>query len=100
VERFYRAGDLIEAELLLGLLGAAGIEARLFNSHARGGMGEIPFTETWPEIWLDDERDRERARRVLHEFQRPAPRGSRRCPSCGEENPAGFELCWQCGQTF
>lgn len=19
------------------------------------------------------------------------------CPACGEENPAGFELCWQCG---
>ncbi len=100
MERIYRAADLIEGELILGMLAAAGIEAELFNRHARGGMGDIPFPETWPEIWLTHPRDRDRARRLLDEYERPARGAGRRCGRCGEDNPAGFEICWQCGTAL
>lgn len=94
----YTAANLQDAHILLGLLESAGIEARILNASAQGGLGEIPFTSTYPELWLVHARDATRARALIEEFERPQNGGApRRCPSCGEENPAGFELCWKCG---
>lgn len=97
--RIYSASNLQEAHLLVGLLRQEGIEAHVFNENAIGGMGEIPFVQAWPEIWLEDERDRGRAEAVIDRFERPADSAlpPARCPSCGEENPGGFEICWNCG---
>jgi hypothetical protein len=95
--RAYTAANLQDAHILLGLLQAAGIEARLFNVSAQGGLGEIPFTHAYPEIWLVDAADLARARGVFERFERPAPAAQpRRCPACGEENPGAFEICWNC----
>ena len=93
----YTAANLQDAHILLGLLQAQGIEARILNANAQGGLGEIPFTSTYPELWLVHERDRVRALAVFEAFERPSS-GSRstRCVNCGEDNPAGFEICWNC----
>jgi hypothetical protein len=93
----YTAANLQDAHILLGLLHAAGIEARILNSNAQGGLGEIPFMHAYPEIWLVHAHDLERARELFEGFERP-PAASRpnRCAACGEENPAGFEICWNC----
>jgi hypothetical protein len=99
MRRLYRAADLPEAQLLIGLLATAGIEARLFNRHARGALGDIPFPETYPEIWLAEARDLERARRILAQYERPTA-AETRCRACGEDNPGGFELCWRCGAAL
>jgi hypothetical protein len=97
VIKAYTAGDLQQAHLLLGLLQAAGIEARILNANAQGGLGEIPFVNAYPEIWLTHARDLDRARAVFDQFERPSPSmPSRACPRCGEENPAAFEICWNC----
>ncbi len=98
--RVYTAADLPEAHLVAQLLERAGIAARVFNEHAQGGLGEIPFTQAWPEVWLLEDDDVPRARRVLDDWQkapRPAPR---RCAGCGEDNPGGFETCWRCGHLL
>ncbi|RPI41996.1 MAG: DUF2007 domain-containing protein [Betaproteobacteria bacterium] len=94
----YTAANLQDAHILLGLLQGQGIEARILNANAQGGLGEIPFASTYPELWLVHERDRGRARSVFEAFERPAA-GTRptRCTGCGEDNPAGFEICWNCG---
>jgi hypothetical protein len=95
----YSAENLYEAHLVLDLLEEAGIAARLFNEHLIGAMGELPFLESSPRIWLLDEADL-RAARVLvdgYEARRKVPiRGTRRCPACSEESPDNFELCWSC----
>lgn len=99
--RFCTAANLPEAYLLLHRLAAAGIAARVLNEHAQGGMGEIPFTQVYPEIWLLHASDNARAREILAESERPgAPLKTMRCPTCKEINPPGFEICWQCGQTL
>jgi len=102
VFRIYSANDLQEAHLLMGLLRREGIPAHVFNENAVGGMGEIPFTQTWPEIWLEDDRDRARAEAVIERYeQAPDARAPAvRCHSCGEENPAEFEVCWNCGNEL
>jgi hypothetical protein len=98
VKRIYSAATLPDAHLVLGLLAQAGIDAKVFNENAQGGMGEIPFTHAWPEVWIVDERDAPRARELVRQFERPqAATGAKRCAACGEENPGNFQVCWHCG---
>jgi hypothetical protein len=98
MKRIYSAATLPDAHLVLGLLAQAGIGARVFNENAQGGMGEIPFTHAWPEVWIVDERDAERARELVRQFERPAPPSAETfCPRCGERNPGNFQVCWHCG---
>ncbi|MCC7082609.1 MAG: DUF2007 domain-containing protein [Burkholderiales bacterium] len=97
----YTAANLQDAHILLGLLRSAGIEARVLNANAQGGLGEIPFSQTYPEIWLTHARDLIRARPVFEGFERPSPGAPPRpCPVCGEENPGGFEICWNCAASM
>jgi Putative prokaryotic signal transducing protein len=99
--RLCTATNLPEAHLLLHRLEQAGIEARVLNEHAQGGLGEIPFTHAYPEIWVMEEADEARARAILAEFERPpASREPVRCRDCGEMNPPAFEICWQCGKAL
>lgn len=100
--KLYSAGNLQEAYLILHRLEQAGIEARVLNEHAQGGVGELPFTHAYPEVWLLEPADRSRARAIVEGYEREAkmPLGSRTCLSCGEESPASFEICWRCGNAF
>ena len=95
--RLYSAADIQSAYLLQGLLQRAGIDSFIHNEYAQGGMGEIPFTHTYPEIWLQDENDRARALAIIAEFEAQDSSASDiTCPHCGETNPSTFESCWHC----
>lgn len=97
----YTAANLQDAHILLGLLEVQGIEARILNASAQGGLGEIPFSQAYPEIWLHHVRDVERASAVIRAFEQPSPRHADvRCAGCGEENPGSFDICWNCGATL
>jgi len=101
MRRIYQARDLQQAHLLLHRLQQAGIRARVFNENAQGAIGQIPFTDTYPELWLEREADRERAEALIREFEaEPVVEGEVRCPHCGESHPANFELCWHCGRSL
>lgn len=101
MQRLYTAANLQEAHLIRGMLSVAGIETRVFNEHLQGGLGDLPFTEIYPEIWIEDEADVKRAQRILADYERPAiARASRHCASCGEDSPGGFEICWHCGKSL
>lgn len=101
MRRLYLAANLPEAHVVLDLLGLDGIEARVLNEHAHGGLGEIPFTHAYPEVWVVDERDLPRARRVVEEYERSSTdSGTSSCPACGELSPGNFEVCWHCGQVL
>jgi hypothetical protein len=98
--RFCSAANLPEARLLCDLMAQAGVAARVLNEHAQGGLGEIPFIHAWPEIWLEDERDRDRAEKVLADYERADRRPPRTCADCGEQNPGAFDVCWKCGAVL
>lgn len=99
--KFYTAANLTEAYLIRDLLAADHIASNIFNENAQGALGEIPFTHAYPEIWLIDERDLPQARNVIREYEgNSAASRSLHCPSCGEDNPANFEVCWQCGREL
>lgn len=100
MQKLYAAANLQEAYLILHRLDHANIDARIFNEHAHGALGEIPFTHAYPEVWVLDGADLARARAVVAEFQRAPVADPRSCRACGESNPGAFELCWRCGATF
>jgi hypothetical protein len=98
VIRIYQAADLPQAHLVAGLLRQAGIDARVLNENAQGGLGDIPFGETYPEVWIINAPDFARANDMIADFEcAPIESGSIFCRTCQEENPANFELCWHCG---
>ncbi|UCH54187.1 MAG: DUF2007 domain-containing protein [Pseudomonadota bacterium] len=99
MQKLYSAANLAEAYLVRELLARAGIAVRVFNEHAQGGLGEIPFTQAFPELWIENSGDATRALEVVREYEHALhdARPARRCTVCAEENPASFELCWRCG---
>ena len=96
-----RALDRVEAYMLRDILALAGIKAHVFNAHMQSVMGDVPMDAALPQVWLDDDADRERAAAVLHAHRANRNRkGTVFCPRCREENPATFELCWSCGASL
>ena len=98
MKRIYSAANLMEAHIILDLLSHVGINARLFNENAQSGVGEIPFTHAYPEIWVMNDSDVERGKLVINQYESsPIDTGIVFCTACGEENPRNFQLCWHCG---
>lgn len=98
MKKLYTANHLLEAQIVRDLLESAYIPTRLFNEYAQGGTGEIPFTHTYPEVWVVRDLDYERGRTIVEAYEQAPPvTGTVFCPQCGEGNPGNFQLCWQCG---
>lgn len=81
-------------ELAKSKLEVAGIAVFLKNEFAQGASGDLAPHQAWLELWLERERDYERARQLLDDAD--ADRQSWRCCQCGEENGAAFDFCWYC----
>jgi hypothetical protein len=100
VKRIYDANNRIDAYLLRDRLRHADIDAHVFNDHMASVSGEVPFGVAGPQVWVDDE-DVARAKDVLAAFAAEQRRGGTlRCAGCGEDNPATFDLCWNCGRSL
>lgn len=94
----YSSLNLHEIYHLKNLIEAEGIRCQIKNELLSRLAGEIPFTECAPQLWLLDERDRERALRIVGDFGRGAAAGPAwKCPSCGETLEGQFSECWHCG---
>jgi len=99
--RFYTARARFDAFLLADRLNQAGIRAHVFNQHASSIVGDVPPDVAQPQVWLERESDRERAQLLLDRLTSEARlAGSKNCPACGEESPANFDLCWNCGGSL
>ena len=89
-----------QAGLLKEILAGEGIDCVLKNEQLSVGLGEIPFTECYPELWLIDEEVFPRAKLFLENWLKnePAGAGPWVCSGCGEELEAQFGSCWSCGR--
>ena len=95
MKRVYTAETLIDGQLMMDLLKLAGVPCLLFNQNAVGGLGDLPVT--YPEVWVKRDLDLEKARRTIADFENsPPPATDKTCATCGEHNPATFEVCWRC----
>ena len=71
MQRIYEPQDLLEAELLLGMLASEGVEAHLAGRHLLGAVGELPALGLLG-LLLEDE-EAERARRLIAAYNAAAP---------------------------
>ena len=98
MKRLLKDTSAAEIALLRGLLERAGIACITKNEQLAGALGEIPFLECEPELWVVHDEDLPRAGAILASHRAPAqPAGQWRCRHCGELIDGQFEACWQCG---
>ena len=80
------------------VLEAEGIRAELRNQHLGSIVGDMPFVEVWPELWVVNDLDFDRAKQLIDGTALDeSPREPWRCRACGEENEGQFAACWNCG---
>jgi len=89
-----------QAELLWELLAKEGVICLLRNVQLASALGEIPFTECYPELWVVDDEVYPRARVLLTGWLK-AQEGAETwtCSRCGEVLEGQFGACWRCDQA-
>ncbi len=79
------------------LLESEGIACELRNEHLGSVMGEVPFVEVWPQLWVVNDLDFDRARQLLSDAaMSESPDEAWTCRHCGESNEGQFAACWNC----
>lgn len=92
-----RCDHALQAAHIANALRAAGIACEVRNTTLAGAVGEIPWLECAPQVWISDDFDEARARELLRELTQPAKGPNWRCANCGEELAPQFGACWACG---
>lgn len=100
MQRIYSSANLIQIGQIKQILLDNGIESFIKNEHLAGGVGELPFLECWPELWVTDERFASRAQELIGAYVEGsrAPVEPWECPACREAIEGQFGSCWNCGQ--
>lgn len=91
--------SLITINHYKNLLAAEGIRTQIRNEYLGSIMGEMPFVETWPELWVVNAIEFDRAKQIIEEVENEEPSESWECRNCGEQNEGQFAVCWKCN-TF
>jgi len=80
------------------LLASEGIACMVRNEQLSSAIGEIPFVECFPELWVLDDETYPRAWLLLEAWLKTTPEvSSWVCARCGEEIDGQFSACWSCG---
>ncbi len=94
----YTQENRFDVTAMRSYLESHGVPSLLKNDFTSSIMGEIPFFQTWPEVWVADELY-EVATQLVKDAQSELAETADSdwvCSTCTEENPGTFELCWQC----
>jgi hypothetical protein len=84
---------------LRNVLEQSGIGCLIKNEQLSGGLGEIPFLECMPELWVVRDEQLAEAQTLLADLETGAAAGPAwRCPACGESNEGQYAACWRCGR--
>lgn len=100
MKRLVVSQSLVEVESLKEFLSADGILCTIRNQQGSSLAGEVPFVEVFPELWVVNDADFDRAKELLEEqgsgdeVERP----TWACAGCGEKLVGLFTACWKCGQ--
>ncbi len=96
MKRVHIAPTLLDAQLAADALSSLGIVTHILNANAVGALGDVPFMQAQPEVWVDDDAQAARAHAALAALHDAPVRAEKTCPHCGEHNPGNFLSCWQC----
>lgn len=80
------------------VLESEGIPCQVRNEYLGGIAGEMPLQEVWPELWVVNDLDFDRAKQLIDAaISDESPQRPWKCKKCGEENEGQFGACWNCG---
>ncbi|MFT4925381.1 MAG: hypothetical protein ACI8WB_001474 [Phenylobacterium sp.] len=94
----FKAGNIIEANVVKGLLQGEGIDVQLKGEHLMGALGELPPTDICVEVLVETIK-LDAATVIIADYiasQKNTDMSDWTCDSCGEQNSHNFEICWQC----
>jgi len=74
----------------------AGIKVQLKNEYIAGAAGDLAPLDTWLEIWVEEDRDYNKAIKIIKDLEQTGSGHDWICDKCQELNSAAFEICWQC----
>lgn len=96
--KVYENFDITRVGRMQSLLEANGIATFVKNLYSSGALGEIPFVEICPQLYVLEEGDVARAKSLLQVDLPPENQASDwACPECGIDIEGQFENCWKCG---
>lgn len=78
------------------LLEAQNIPVFIKNEFAQGAVGEISAFDSWPEVWIVNDSDYDKAIEIVELSQEKNQSEEWSCTLCSEKNDASFEVCWNC----
>lgn len=100
MKKLTSADSLVTINHYRNLLKSEGIPSFIRNEHLGSIVGEMPFQEVWPELWVRNDLDYDRALQLIDSatIARESPSAPWRCRNCGTENEGQFAACWNCGE--
>lgn len=89
----------MEVESLKEILEQADILNTIKNQTTSMLAGEVPFAEVFPELWVINDADYDRAKQLLDDWGNAGLRDVSEwtCSRCGETHGSAFTSCWKCG---
>ncbi|TXS89539.1 DUF2007 domain-containing protein [Parahaliea maris] len=97
MKQVYAHPQLMMVSQMRSLLDQAGIASQIRNEYAAGAAGELAPIDTWPELWVERDADTPRAKDLIAELLTRQDQPDWHCKHCGNDSPASFDFCWQCG---
>jgi hypothetical protein len=99
MKRIYSSDNPLIVGYLKQVLEANHIPCLTRNEYLQGGAGELPPIECWPELWIMEDFQEEKARALVAATLAPDPDAGAgwHCPGCGEPLEGQFTACWYCG---
>lgn len=78
------------------LLEQASIVSIWKNEHASSAIGELAPISAWPELWLVNDNDYDRAYAIIQAALAQHNLPEWICTRCKEINDPAFDYCWNC----
>lgn len=100
MKKFYTHENRLIVYNIKNVLQQQDIATVVVNEYAAGGAGDLATFDTWPELWLQDEADFERADSILQSLFKGEENDFWYCKGCQERNHANFQICWSCARSY
>lgn len=102
MKRLFTANVLADEatlQMLKSVLEEEGITCTVRNEQLSIAKGDIPLTECFPELWIPDDLDFSKAKKIMDDLKESANEchASWVCPHCKETIEGQFTSCWKCG---
>jgi len=92
--------DFSRVGQMQSLLESHGIKTFIRNEYGSSVVGELPFVEVVPQLFVLEEKDLEKARELLLlDLPMEASVENWVCPECGVDVEGNFSRCWKCGMN-